>query len=453
MNHSLKKIAVLCIISAFLSTLSAQSNDKRRDVLRYGLENEIVELVTELRDKEDTTYNADLESLFSRTRSVAVRESILSMYAALENPAFSSFALEVLADPWDYRNSTVSAVFSYVQKIKPPEASPLVRTILDNESEEFRDQAIRTLGKIGTADDAAYLVDYLQGTIEGDERQRLIIRQNVMEALGELKSDAVWDDFVSIAQNEDENIMIRATAVRAIGSIGREGGDDLLAGLFETDDPLLRSAVVSGLSGYSGQVVVDVVLEALKDTHYRVRLEALNAVEKLKIADAAPFVQYRAQTDPVDAVKAKSIDVLALLGESDSINWMLEQVRNEQTPDKTRMTIIQALMNHDSSSVVNDAVQVAFASLKDDRKKWLRYELGKLFVKQGDPALSDVAEAYIQHKDVATKSLGIEMYNKNRFTNLKGHVESIAADEKMGGLQRQAKRALGEEETGKEETQ
>lgn len=445
MNHSLKKIAVLCIISAFLSTLSAQSNDKRRDVLRYGLENEIVELVTELRDKEDTTYNADLESLFSRTRSVAVRESILSMYAALENPAFSSFALEVLADPWDYRNSTVSAVFSYVQKIKPPEASPLVRTILDNESEEFRDQAIRTLGKIGTADDAAYLVDYLQGTIEGDERQRLIIRQNVMEALGELKSDAVWDDFVSIAQNEDENIMIRATAVRAIGSIGREGGDDLLAGLFETDDPLLRSAAVSGLSGYSGQVVVDVVLEALKDTHYRVRLEALNAVEKLKIADAAPFVQYRAQTDPVDAVKAKSIDVLALLGESESIRWMLEQVRNEKTPDKTRMTIIQALMNHDSSSVVNDAVQVAFASLKDDRKKWLRYELGKLFVKQGDPALSDVAEAYIQHKDVATKSLGIEMYNKNRFTNLKGHVESIAADEKMGGLQRQAKRALGEE--------
>ncbi|HOF84942.1 MAG TPA: hypothetical protein PLP41_04430, partial [Treponemataceae bacterium] len=114
MNHSLKKIAVLCISTAFLSTLSAQSNDKRRDVLRYGLENEIVELVTELRDKEDTTYNADLESLFSRTRSVAVRESILSMYAALENPAFSSFALEVLADPWDYRNSTVSAVFSYV---------------------------------------------------------------------------------------------------------------------------------------------------------------------------------------------------------------------------------------------------------------------------------------------------------------------------------------------------
>ena len=316
MNHSLKKIAVLCISTAFLSTLSAQSNDKRRDVLRYGLENEIVELVTELRDKEDTTYNADLESLFSRTRSVAVRESILSMYAALENPAFSSFALEVLADPWDYRNSTVSAVFSYVQKIKPPEASPLVRTILDNESEEFRDQAIRTLGKIGTADDAAYLVDYLQGTIEGDERQRLIIRQNVMEALGELKSDAVWDDFVSIAQNEDENIMIRATAVRAIGSIGREGGDDLLAGLFETDDPLLRSAAVSGLSGYSGQVVVDVVLEALKDTHYRVRLEALNAVEKLKIADAARQV-YNINADAAAAGLAEKLQARKLVFLSD----------------------------------------------------------------------------------------------------------------------------------------
>jgi len=450
LKYFIKCLAVVVLVTASLSLLAAQSEDKRRDIIKYGLENEIVELVSSLQQKKDTSFNADLESLFERTRSVAVRESILSMYGTLENPAFSDFALEVLEDPWAHPNSTVNAVFSYVQKIKLTEASILVRNILDNEALEYRDRAIRTLGKIGTADDAAYLVEYLQGTIEGDERQRLIIRQNVMEALGELKSEAVWEDFVSIAGNEDENVMIRATAVRAIGSIGRQGGADILADLYETEDPMLRAAVVSGISGFTDSVAVDVILEGLKDTHYKVRLEALESLKKLQSVEAAPYVQYRAQNDPVGAVKMKSLDVLAILGEADTTRWMLEQVREEKTADQTRMKIIEALMEHSPSAIVEDAVQVAFASLKDDRKKWIRYELGKLFAKHNDPALSGVAEAYIQHRDVTTKSLGIEMFNKNRFGNLKGHVETIAADEKMGGLQSQAKRALEDENKNNE---
>lgn len=433
------------VILMCLSLLFAESGDKRGDVLKYGLENEIVELVNELERRDDRSYNDELVRLFESTRSGAVRDSILSFYGAQKNPAFKDYCLLVLEDPYAFRNTTVSSVFQYVQKIPLREAAPLVRDLLSNESGEFRDQAIRTLGKIGNEEDALYLFEYLQSNIPGDERQRLIIRQNIMTALGELKSESVWEDFILVAQDEEENTMIRATAARAIGMIGKEGGVPILADLFEAEDPILRAAVVSALSGYTDQEAVEVVLEGLKDAHYRVRLEALDAIKKQGAKKAAPIVRYRAENDPVEAVKMKSYDVLAFLDEHDTTGWMIEQVRDIKTSDKVRLRIITVLMEHNRSAVIEDAVQVAFASLKDDKKKWIRYELGKLFAKYDDGALSAVAEAYITHGDTLTKGIGIELYNKNRFSNLKSHVEAIAGNKKMGGLQNQAKRALSSE--------
>lgn len=437
-----KTISALCYMLLSISILIAESDDKRVDILKYGLENEIVDLVNDIEKRDDRSLNDELESLFETTRSNAVRESILSCYGKQKNPAFNKFCLNVLEDPYTFKNTTVSSVFQYVQAIPVNEAAPLVRELLKNESEEFRDQAIRTLGKIGNDEDALYLFDYMQSNIPGDERQRLIIRQNVMTALGELKSEAAWEDFVLVAQDEEENTMIRATAARALGMIGKEGGVGILAELFEADDPILRAAVVTALSSYSDNEAVSVVQEGLKDTHYRVRLEALDAVKKQASKNAAPYVRYRAENDPVEAVKMKAFDVLASLGEHDATGWMLDQIRDKNTSDKIRMRIITVLMEHNRSAVIDDAIQVAFASLKDDRKKWIRYELGKLFAKYDDGALSAVAEAYITHGDTLTKSIGIELYNKNRFSNLKSYVEAIAENEKMGGLQSQAKRAL-----------
>lgn len=425
-----------------VSFLVAESDDKRDDVLKYGLENEIVELVNSLEQRDDRSLNNELENLFETTRSNAVRESILSFYGKQKNAAFSKYCMNVLEDPYVFKNTTVSAVFQYVQMIPVREAAPLVRELLGNESEEFRDQAIKTLGKIGNEEDALYLFDYMQNDIPGDERQRLIIRQNIMTALGELKSEAVWEDFILVAQDEEENTMIRATAARAIGMIGKEGGVPVLAGLFEADDPILRAAVVNALSSYSDSEAVSVVLEGLKDTHYRVRLEALDAVKEQGSKSAAPYVRYRAENDPVEAVKMKAFDVLASLDDHDATGWMLDQIRDKKTSDKVRMRVITVLMEHNRSAVIDDAIQVAFASLKDDKKKWIRYELGKLFAKYDDGSLSAVAEAYITHGDTLTKGIGIELYNKNRFSNLKSHVEAIAENDKMGGLQSQAKRAL-----------
>ncbi len=437
-------ILVLCaflLAILFAHSETATEESRRSDVLKYGLETEIVELVGQLRNDDDSLAG-ELKELFGKTRSPAVREAILELFARQENGDLTPFCLGVLEDPFDYKRSTVSAVFGYVERLKVAEAAPHVRVLLEQESGEWRSQAIRVLGKIGQEEDARFLVGYLDEELSGDQKQRLIVRQEVMAALGELKALSVWDRIVEIAEDEDENAVIRATAARTIGAMGKREGLPTLSRVFEDQDPLLRAAAVAGMSYFDCSEAESVVLEGFKDSHYKVRLEALSASEKMKFSGATGHAIYRARTDPVEAVRMRAFDAIAKIGDGDGVKWLADTVADEKASDKIRVKAIQVLWSGNSGAIERDVEKLAFAALKDDKKTWIRYEIGKVLSDKKNKGIPDLAIAYLQHKDPTTKALGIEMYSAHKFSGAREMVESIAADGKMGGLQSRAKRAL-----------
>ncbi len=434
-------IAVFGISLHFACAETASEESKRADILNYGLETEIVELIRQLRSDDDS-LSSELNALFGKTRSPAVREAILELFARQENDGLSQYCLSVLEDPYDHKNSTVSAVFAYVEKLKITGAAPHVRKLLENESGEWRSQAIRTLGKIGQEEDAQFLVGYLDGEMPGDQKQKLIVRQEVMTALGELKAVSVWDRIVEIAGDGDENAVIRATAARTIGAMGKREGLPTLSRIFEDQDPLLRAAAVAGMSYFDGPDAEAVVLEGFRDSHYKVRLEALSASERMKFSGATGHAIYRAKTDPVEAVRMRAFEAIAKIGDGEGVKWLAEIVSDEKSNDKIRVKAIQVLWSDDSGRIEKDVEKIAFSSLKDDKKTWIRYEVGKVLSDRKSKGISDVAIAYLQHKDPMTKALGIEMYSVHRFSGARELVEAIAADGKMGGLQSRAKRVL-----------
>ena len=218
---------LFCIQSAH----SEQTVDeKRTDLIRYGLEPEVVELVTTLGQEKDVSHDSELAELFSKTKSTEIREAILKLFTAEKNFALKEYALEILNDPYETKNTTVQAIFSYTTALKITEALPAIRAILKNENLEYRDKAIAALGKLGETEDAMYLVEYLDSEISGDEKQRLIMRQNAMAALGELKALDTWDKLVEIIKDKEENSNIRATAAVAVGNMGKVEAISVLSG-------------------------------------------------------------------------------------------------------------------------------------------------------------------------------------------------------------------------------
>lgn len=446
-NAALRGICVASIIAlTLLSTarvFAEQGEDeKRRDVLKYGLEDEVTSLVKSLTTDKDASYAVELEGLFRTTKSAAIREAILSYFTAQKNGALSDYALKVLDDPYDVKSSTVQAIFAYVAELRLKEALPAVRKILKSENSLYRDKSISLLGKLGEAEDALFLVEYLDGEIDGEEKERLVIRQNVMAALGELKAVETWDRLVEIARDSDENANIRATAAVAVGKMEKPEAIPILSSLFEDSDPALRAAAVSGLSNFTATEATSVIFEGFKDSYYKVRLESIAASEKRRLPESIPYLLYRAKSDPVEDVRMKAYDALGALNVDEGNSWLKGVAIDEKASDKARVKAISVLAKNNFDYAFDDIERTATQALKDDKKTYLRYEIGKILASIANARTVAIASAYLAHKDVLTKSIGLDMYALNRYPEITPVVEKIAADEKLGTIQRRAKKIL-----------
>lgn len=422
----------------------AGADDRREDVLRYGLESDILPLIKEIEAEGTRDYDSALVELYAKTRSPAIREAVLGLFAQAKVADLREPVLELLEDPYDARRSLVVAALEYAGTLKLAEAGPAVRRLAEDEDGKYRDAAIKALGRIGGAEDVAFLTGFFNGEIPGDEKTRLIVRQNVMFALAELHAPESEPLFLEAVRDEDENAVIRATAAEALGKIGSEAAVKDLARLFEEQDPILRVASVKALGHFSEPEASAILLEGFKDAQYKVRLAALDAAAEGKSPGAYEYVLYRAKHDPVDAVKLRAYEVLPILDSSRAKAWLFEILENEKTSDRFRVKAAAVLLAQDPAEAVRRLEPIVIATLKDDKRKTLRYELGKEIAKADTSQSAGIAEAYLTHKDVLTRSIGFDMFAKNRYPSLKAIVEGVAADEKQGALQRRAKRILDE---------
>ncbi|MCD1654760.1 HEAT repeat domain-containing protein [Treponema zuelzerae] len=442
-------LALICAFasSMFLFSLEKTDLDIRRDILAYGLENEIVELIDALIKEDESGLQNELQALFDSTRSSAVKESLLKYYGEKNDPYPKEWALSIIADPWDHKKTTVLSIFSYIEKMKAQEAASSVRAILKSENTDYRDSAISLLGSIGTEEDADFLFDFLEDEFSVDEKTRLVIRQNVMTALGKLKAEKYRVRFEEVAGNEDENAVIRSTAAVALGEIGNPESIPILESLFLDKDPLLRSASVKALSGYSSEASTAIILEGFKDPYYKVRLDAIASAEKLKLNESVPYLLYRSKSDPVESVRYRSYEALGLIGDQEGYSWLAEQFANKKNAEGLRLKAASVLAEHHKTSFSPLLLKELISVLEDEKKIKYRYELLKLMIAKRTELDSSVCISLLTSKDPTTKSFGIDLFELYKFTEAKSEIEKIAADEKQGALHRRAKRIIESDKT------
>ena len=151
------------------------TDEKRRETIRFGTESEITSLVQELIANDDPRYSEELYDLFGNSRSPAAREKILEYFAKFEDPCLEDYAVTILNDPYDEKNSTVEQAFRYVAAVKTTDAIPAVVSLLESENESYFLPALTTLGEIGGEAEAEYLVDFLERSDFRSARGRRLV--------------------------------------------------------------------------------------------------------------------------------------------------------------------------------------------------------------------------------------------------------------------------------------
>ena len=416
------------------------ADQKRRDTIQYGIEPELNELVKKLIENDDPRYGKELYELFQETKSPAVRERILEYFTKFEDPCLEDYAVTVLNDPYDVRASTVEQVFKYTATVKTKAAIPAVVTLLESENESYFTPALTTLGELGGEAEAEYLVEFL-------DRSDLTTaqRQALMKVLGKINASQTWDALVEIAQDDGENIFVRAYAAEAIGAMKKPESVEILAKLYEEQDPTLRCYAVKGLAYFETKEAASVVVQAIKDSQYKVRLDAIDAASKMKLKESVPYIIHRAKSDPEAAVKKKAYEKLAAFGESEADKFLVGQIEDKKASDTVKRQSAEALLKYGKAGR-SEIGKWAESLAGDDTKKAFRKEIGKLLAKYPDSAFCGACQAFLASSDRDTCAIGLDIYAAGKYSSCEGKVRSIAGDSKAGTNKKRAMNILGIEE-------
>lgn len=420
---------------------------KCNETFKFGLEDEISELIDELTKNDDLRFVDSIYNLFYATKSSNIRNKILAYFTKLKDPCLGNYACQIINDPYDEKKDTVNACIKYVSEAKIQEALPGLVDLIDKEDENYFTQALSAVGELGGKDEALFLANFLNR-----DDLSLAQRQSLMKVLGKIKAVETWDKLAQIAQDEDENSYVRMYAAEAIGAMQKDESEDILIELFESDDSNFRVYVIKGLTYFDDEKSNQVIIQALRDSQYKVRLEAINAVKEKNLKEAVPYLIYRCKDkNEQKSVKEKSYETLAFLNDEEGNKYLISLLKDSKTADGTKSKIASCLLEYNYAGI-NEILELAKDSLKSDLKKNLRYSLGKEFAKYGRAEFEEICSLYLDSKDVATQGTGLDIWAKGKYESLRPKIESLAnevdQEQKLKEERDEAlKNAKSEEET------
>lgn len=441
----MKKIVTVCLLFimslCFLYAATEEKDEiaelqKRRDTLTYGLESEITSLLDTLIKEEDSTLSDEIYKVFQTSKNVNVKDKIITYYTTNKDARLSEFAVQVISDPYDEEKSTINLLIKYCGALKITAVAPYLTDILDNEQEDYYDAALSALGECGGPDEALFLADFLNNDTLTTAR-----KQNLMKALGAIHAVETWDKLVEIIEDEDQNTYVRMYAAEAIGVMEKKESIPVLIRLFQDKDSNIRTYAVKGLSYFNTEEVEQFMIEALRDNYYKVRLEAVKAAGKWNFKSCMPSLIYRAKNDSESTVKYECYATLGMLDEQEAFDFLIEVLQDEKKGDAARSKAAEVLLKEGNDAAIQLVVDLAQACLEDDKKKTLRYNIGKELAKYEKASFKTICKGYLESKDTSTQGIGIDIFNKNGFTDLAPQVQTIA-DNQKSGLKTKAKLAL-----------
>ena len=392
-----------------------------KEIFTYGLTDEIATLLDTLVQNEDYRFKDAAYDLFQETKSQKIREKVLSYFSMTKDPCLEDFAVEILNDPYEERHDIVVACFKYVAAVKSSDAIGAVVDLLEKDDLGYFNEALDCLGEIGGSEEAVYLAGYIS-----KDDLTTAQRQSLVKVLGKIHADETWDILADIAQDENEDIYIRSYAAEAIGSMGRKEAVDILVDLFEDENPKLREYVVRGLSDFTDSIVQTVIKQALKDDVWRVRMEAINVIEKHNMTSLSKDLIYHCKHKEETVVKEKIYKVLAKLNTADGNEYLVSLITDKKTGDAIKSKVAAALLENNHAGT-QEILELAEETLKNDRQKNLRYALGKEFAKYSRPEFGDICLKYIQSKDTSTQGTGLDIYARGKYSVATQAVQDLAA--------------------------
>ena len=322
---------------------AAETREKTRQVLAYGIDPQVLDVISRLRASRDAGYTVELTALLAETRSPDVRKAVLELFTELGVRDGEPAARAIVAG-WETGTAAVtSAAAAYLSSLRAEGLGTLLLPLVDADDAVVCAAALRAIG--ASRDPAAVmpLLGKLASVEFPDAR-----KGDLVVALGELRDARAVDALIRIAKGRDEDKTRRLYAADALGKIGDRRALPVLLGMFDEDDALLRAYAASALAAFGMGEALPSLLAGLRDANVKVRLQCTKALarelEPAAAAQVVPIVRWKAENDPERTVRLESVRTLGEIADGPSVAFLEALLANRTAALDFREAALSALL-------------------------------------------------------------------------------------------------------------
>ncbi|TFG60967.1 MAG: HEAT repeat domain-containing protein [Spirochaetales bacterium] len=385
---------------------------ERAAVLKFGIDTEVVEVLKKLLEEKDTTLKDDALRIFSGSVNTDVKEACLKYFTELELPDAEEQSLVLLENYDGTPEKLILAAIRYTEALKFEKGMDLLLPIIGEESVALTPSAIKALGGSRNPEHQDFLLAKLQ-----DEDFNGSFRPEIILALGEMKSGKALDTLLEIAADTDRDATLRRYACDSLGKIGDGRALDTLIRVYQDPDPLTRLYALSAISRFGSERTRQMLIEALKDSFWRIRITAAEGLGKLNAAEAVEILSYKAEKDPEQKVKEAAVTALGSISSPESLQYLLSLVQDKEKPVVLRFTAAKVLVEKNlRGSLAALLVLLDQEWSKKDSK--LLDSVCKELSGAKDPALHDLFARFLDHGSMTIQIYGVLGIQRNGFRDL-----------------------------------
>jgi len=429
----------LLLAASVLIALDAPTLEKRRDVIKYGIESELLELVAALQTEKEDSLNPDLLSVLAESRSPRLREAILKFFAAREWTGAAASAVAILDRRDEELALSVNAALGYLSSVKSAEGLPEAREIVEARETKYLSPAIRLLGRAGGESETELLLGMYKSDDATDS-----LRQEVIQALGEIGARPAVESLIETLEDTAGKKATRMFAAEALGKIKDERAVPSLVMAANGEDPQVRATAVAALGSFSGAEAESAIVQGLRDGIPGVRLAAIKASVALSIRASEPFIRFRVRNDPDRKVKDESIRALGTLGGGENLRFLRELLQDRKVDMASRAAAFAVLLDRDADGSRGE-LEKALAAEAVSKDTTLLKAFQRALVQETDKAAAPLVEAYLlKSPDFGTRIAGIDWARRNKVTSLKPAISALAETDKVESVRTRAAAALAD---------
>ena len=350
-------LLLLCVIFLFGGLrVNAQENvtqnpeeesriARLRLTLQYGIDSEIIEILPLLIDQQISEFAPDMEAILQRSNNDKLLGAALRYFRELEIFTVADAALRLLSQ---FETRSESLLLELLRYLKAsPTVSPAILDQLQATGQSERivvaRSALDTLAIHGTLSEGPYLLEIIK-----DSEQPNDVRGGAILAVGAVGYPEANERLMTILADTAEPLYLRRYAATSLGQLRQSDSLPLLKEYLDDPNATIRAHVVEALGHYSEEDINDILNDALRDSHWQVRVRALDGMEGRKTDESIyRTVQYKAEYDPDRRVRARAIEFIADYGDAQSYHFLRQALNRSHLNNEQRVQIIIALIQQD----------------------------------------------------------------------------------------------------------